>query len=144
MMIVKKNEVKKIRSIWGKYGIDTKLKFSLLKDGIKYYAVPNTLDISLMRKLNTKGLGLLIGWLDGKEDFVFTVEGAQLIGKYSKNKYELNEEEMYYWIRGQNFKVNLKDGYYLIKYKDDILGWGKVRSGVMINTIPKERRVFRL
>ena len=63
----------------------------------------------------------------------------QLIGKY-KYTYELNDEEYDVFVKGLELKLNLANAYYLLTYKNNSLGFGKVSSNILKNKYPKGLR----
>ena len=143
MKIMKRSDIKKMYNIWEKYGIDKKFNYNFFANEDKIYITPKGIDLDLLRILNVKGMGLYIGRFD-KGNFVFSIEGTQLIGKYSKNTIHLNDEQVYYWQRGQNFETDEEEGYYLLEYKNMIVGWAKVRNKQVQNNVEKERVIRRL
>lgn len=65
----------------------------------------------------------------------------------TKNIFELTEEQFKQWISGQEIELdtsnlkNIDNEYILIRYKQDIVGCGKLAQGKILNFIPKERRL---
>ncbi|UCD20582.1 MAG: hypothetical protein JSW08_02275 [archaeon] len=61
--------------------------------------------------------------------------------KVNKNILELNKEQAEQWMLGKNLEISQKfsSKIILIKYKDDLLGSGKI-SERLWNFVPKERR----
>ncbi len=66
-----------------------------------------------------------------------------MIGNESgKNILTLDDEQVLYWIAGENIRVETSlRGYVLIKNKKDYLGCGYVKDKTLLNYIPKERRL---
>ena len=139
---MKKSEVKEFMKVMEKLGIQH-FDYGLFKEYKKVYITTKEFDNKAVIELNSQKAGLLIGWYDG-EGFIFTIEGAQILCKNYKKVFELDEKQIYYWMHGQNFDVKLGDDYYLLKHHEDIVGWGKVRNGILLNNVNKERVVFRL
>lgn len=71
-----------------------------------------------------------------------SIEGSQLIGpKAVKNIAEISEEQAKQWFRGEDLKINGSySGFVILKHKNDFLGNGKFRDGVVLNYVTKSRR----
>lgn len=72
-----------------------------------------------------------------------SIEGTQIL-KYqiSKNIFELNEEQLNEWMKGQDLLIKSeKRGFFAMKYNDDFLGCGKISEQKISNFIPKARRI---
>ena len=96
--------------------------------------------------LNIESVGLLFGrYFKRQERFKPTTNALQIFGRYAtKNIVELNEKEKDMYIKGYDLekKLNLEEGYVIIKFKNDILGCGLYRNGKIKNQIPKARKIF--
>ncbi len=72
-----------------------------------------------------------------------SIEGSQLLkDEITKNIFELGEKEAEQWMMGQD--LNLKSeqrGFFIMKFKDDFLGTGKISAEKISNFIPKSRRL---
>ena len=62
-----------------------------------------------------------------------------LINKY-KHIYDLNDNEYEDFISGKELKINNKDNYYLLTYKNLSLGFGKLVKGILKIKYPKGLR----
>ena len=74
-----------------------------------------------------------------------SIEGSQMVGpKAIKNVFEISEEQVQQWLRGENLVVKDKNysGFVIIKHKDDYLGTGKIKDCVVLNFVPKIRRLY--
>ena len=92
---------------------------------------------------NILKFGIKIGTLQ-KNCFIFNVEGAQIFGKYAKkNVIEIDNKKMKEWLKGYDIELDVKDGVYIIKNGDYILGCGKVKNKILKNRVPKERRILK-
>lgn len=58
-----------------------------------------------------------------------------------KNIIELNEEQFYKWIRGNNVEIDVQKGMYAIRFNGDFLGCGISDGQKLINFVPKDRRI---
>ncbi len=73
-----------------------------------------------------------------------TTNFIQMFGKYaSKNVVEItSEEDMKRFVNGKDIYLSISGrGYVFVKYKDDFLGCGFLRDGVILNLIPNDRRI---
>ena len=73
-----------------------------------------------------------------------TTNFIQLFGKYaSKNVVEIkSEEDMKRFVNGKDIHLGIPGrGYVFVKYKEDVLGCGFLRDGVLLNLIPNDRRI---
>ena len=88
-----------------------------------------------------------------------SIDAVQIL-KPSKRIIDLGVEEMREWLRGINILIrrkegdkekegekegversNLKNGFYVVRFKKIFLGMGKYSNGVLHNYLPKSRRV---
>ncbi|OVE74951.1 hypothetical protein BVX95_00820 [archaeon D22] len=97
------------------------------------------IDLDLVR-INT--FGQYFGELSDNE-FRLSIEGAQIIGKIAtKNVVEITDEEEFKWLRGYDIdKEGTTKGFVILKNGEDIVGCSKHKNNVMMNLVPKERRI---
>ncbi len=72
-----------------------------------------------------------------------SIEGAHILqDQITKNLYEINDEQVESWMKGQELNVSTgKNGFFIIKNKNDLLGTGKASENKITNFIPKNRRL---
>ncbi len=72
-----------------------------------------------------------------------SIEGAQLLkDQITKNIFELDDKQAEEWMMGQDLNIKSEDrGFFIMKYKDDFLGTGKISAEKISNFIPKSRRL---
>lgn len=72
-----------------------------------------------------------------------SIEGTQILAnQITKNIYELDEKQAEQWMLGQELEVHSdKKGYFIMKYKNDFLGTGKMSETRITNFVPKSRRL---
>jgi NOL1/NOP2/fmu family ribosome biogenesis protein len=72
-----------------------------------------------------------------------SIEGTQLLkDQITKNIFELDEKQAEQWMMGQELNLTTgKKGFYIIKFKDDLLGTGKISENKISNFVPKSRRL---
>lgn len=144
LKILNSKEKKEIISILkSQFDYDVKnsnLEFHIIKDEEKVYFFTSdeTIDFS---RLKIKQIGTHIGDLnDGR--LILTIQGAQIIGPFcSKNIIEFSKENARRYLKGEDIDTEQNDGVYLLKCDDDFIGCGIVRSGTILNTIERARRI---
>lgn len=72
-----------------------------------------------------------------------SIEGANLLkNQITKNIFELDEKQEEQWMLGQELSIQTEDkGFFVIKFKDDFLGTGKISQNRITNFVPKSRRL---
>lgn len=98
----------------------------------------------LDRFARIEGVGVYFAKIDEKtNDLRLSIEGTQLLkNQITKNIFELDEKQAEEWMMGQDLNIATgKKGFYIIKFKDDFLGTGKISENKISNFIPKSRRL---
>jgi len=96
-----------------------------------------------IRSVNAEGIGLYIGRVND-DGFRPSIEGAQLLMP-KKNVYEINEEQLWEWLRGYTIEIETDyEGYCALSHKGEVIGPGKIANKNVWNYVPKERRIKRL
>lgn len=91
-----------------------------------------------------EGIGLYFAKIDEKtQDLRLSIEGVQLVQEQiTKNIFELDEKQAEQWMMGQDLNIATgKKGFFIMKFKDDFLGTGKISAEKISNFIPKQRRL---
>jgi len=106
-----------------------------------------TRDVGLVdaKNLRINSIGLYIA--EVKDDQLrLSIEGAQLVGpSATKNVYELSEEQLKEWFKGNDIKVEGDyDGFVILKHGNDYVGSGKYKEGFILNFVPKARRLLEV
>ena len=94
-------------------------------------------------KLKINSLGMYFGQVKNGE-LRLTIEGSQILGQLAKkNVIEINDGLLKLWIRGHDIEVdNSENGFFIVKHKNDYIGSGKLKQGVLLNFISKIRRIY--
>jgi NOL1/NOP2/fmu family ribosome biogenesis protein len=98
----------------------------------------------LDRIARIEGIGLYFAKIDEKtKDLRLSIEGVQLVqNQITKNIFELDEKQAEQWMMGQDLNIITgKKGFFIMKYKNDFLGTGKISAEKISNFIPKSRRL---
>ncbi len=96
----------------------------------------------LSKNANIELIGLYFATLVNDE-IRLSMDATHLLkSQINKNILEISESEKDDWLKGRDLqKENKERGFVVIKYKDDLLGTGKLSQGKISNFIPKERRI---
>ena len=72
-----------------------------------------------------------------------SIEGTQILKEQiKKNIFELNKEQLDDWMKGRDLQIKSEQrGFFVMKYKNDFLGCGKISAEKISNFIPKARRL---
>jgi NOL1/NOP2/fmu family ribosome biogenesis protein len=100
------------------------------------------------RALRIDAMGLYVAEIK-KGQIRLSIEGSQLVGpKATKNVVDVDKETAIDWLRGADISVgNGGDGeqfsgFAIVKHGTDYLGSGKYVDGVLLNHVPKARRLL--
>jgi len=144
LRILNSNEIKKINGmIKEQFGCEIpKSDYAFLQNTKeKIYIVSRDVERIGFEKLRIDSMGLYLGTIQ-PDGFRPSVEGAQIIGKIaSKNVVELTQQQKHDWLQGKDLDVEEDNRIVLVKHKEDFLGSGKIKNNVLINSVPKSRRL---
>lgn len=145
LKILNKKEIKKILNQLGEQynisGLDLDYVFLEDNEG-KLFLVNRDIGKIDTEKLRINSLGLYFGKIEHNE-VRLSIEGTQLIGRGAKkNVAKINKEQADSWLGGNDVEVDDKvEGFVILKYGEDFLGAGRYKEGLIINSVPKERRI---
>lgn len=126
--------------------IDTKFfsKYLFLKNNKKkIFMTTKSEKDSKLRIKRAEKAGVYFGTINKDDSIRLSLEGSQIVGKFAtKNILQLEHAQAENWLKGFDFDIpKLDDGYYLLKYKDDFLGCGLIKTNKLHNFLPKTRRL---
>lgn len=135
-----------IKLLKEEFGID-KVNFEFFRTGKKRIWVCSRDLVNLdLRGLKLHSIGFYLGEWDG-DLFRLSFDATQLFSKnIKKNIIEFNDNQAKAWFEGYDVPItaNLAQKYdkryVVVKYKEDMIGCGKVRNGKVWNYVPKDRR----
>ena len=145
----KKEKEKLLRGISAQYNtkpLSDLLSYGFLKDkDNKIYLLSKDVPLEIL-KLSPR-VGLYFCKLE-KDGIRLSIEGSQLLKKFltkSSKMLTLNQKQLELWFKGEdiNIEKNLY-GWFILLYNKDVIGCGKVKNGILLNYLPKERRVKEL
>ena len=138
-----------IRTLNQQFGIKD-VPFILAKLG-KERIVAFSGDISNREILNIdevahiEGIGLYFA-KEEMDGIRLSIEGSQLMKEQiKKNIFELDSKQAEQWMMGQEINIDASDpiqkGFFVMKFKNDFLGTGKISNNRITNFVPKPRRL---
>ena len=122
------------------------LSYGFLKDKEnKVYLLSKDINVQFLKE--TPRVGLYFCKFE-KDGIRLSIEGSQLLKRFltkSSKMLTLNQKQLELWFKGEdiNIEKNLY-GWFILLYNKDIIGCGKVKNGILLNYLPKERRVKEL
>ncbi len=132
---------KKVNDQYGKVPESfEKLAFVQGKD--KIYIIERDVGKIDLKNIRINSIGLYIAEVKGGQ-LRLSIEGAQIIGPTAtKNVCEITEEQLKEWFKGQDLKMEGDySGFVILKCRNDYVGTGKYREGLILNFVPKARRL---
>lgn len=149
LKILNKNEKKEIEAqLQEQFGIESVEGTILMAGHERLFLFQGSLSeknlFSLERKANIERVGIYFAKImPGEDSIKLSIEGTQaLSSQIKKNIFEINEEQMDSWMKGEDLQINTgRRGFLVIKYKEDFLGCGKASEHKIGNFIPKSRRL---
>ncbi|HLC46582.1 MAG TPA: tRNA pseudouridine(55) synthase TruB [Candidatus Nanoarchaeia archaeon] len=78
-----------------------------------------------------------------RKELRLSMEGSQIIGHLaSKNIVEIDAKDAKHWLAGENvFNKSEAEGWVIVKSGEDFLGCGRVKEKIVLNYVPKARRI---
>ena len=75
------------------------------------------------------------------EDLRLSFDSTQLLGnKITKGTLEIDEQNIKYWMKGEDLEIKAPKGVFIINQGEDFLGFAKSNGDKIFNYVPKERR----
>jgi len=142
---VKSSEKKKILAeLNEQFGIE-KLPYLLVESGReRIRAFSGSLSkeeiLQMSHLTNIEQIGL---YLIKKEDSLrLSMDAIHLLkSQITKNIIEITESQFNDLIRGKDLSISAQKGNIIIKYKEDLIGFGRSTGEKVYNYIPKDRRL---
>ncbi len=113
----------------------------------KYYLGNREVEPFLATKLRIERIGVYIGQFQHGE-FRLSIEGSQIIGALaSKGIITLTSPQRNDWLLGKDVQLvgddqlTAQPRFHIVRCGVDWLGAGKVKNGMLLNYVPKERYV---
>lgn len=109
----------------------------------KYYVATRNVEQFLNKNMRIERLGMYFGQ-DEHNELRLSIEGSQMIGPQATHHVlELTTPQRDEWMLGKDIILNesIDHDFYIIRHGDDYMGSGKVKHGVLLNFVPKERYV---
>ena len=97
-----------------------------------------------IEKVRINALGMYFGTIM-KDGFRPSLEALHMLkDQITKYVYEVDEATRNKWIEGQDLEIDNPEWehyYVVIKHNNDFLGIGKVKNQVILNYVPKSRKI---
>ena len=139
MKVLNSKEIKEIHNkLEEQFGFNIKLNYLFYKNKEnKIFLITKQIQKLDLAKFRVNSFGLYFGKLE-KTGLRLSISGSQLIGKTVKrNIVDIDKKEE--WLNGQNLECNKElKGWFIIKNKEDYLGCGYCKNGIIQNFIPKK------
>jgi len=129
--------------VMDQWGADLKGKKFLMTGEYKYWLVSEEV---AKKKIIGEVAGYYFARRNKDGTYRLSIEGSQIVGPLStKNVVEINDKELWNWLRGIDIENNHDQmGWVILKHKDDFVGCGKAFTNGILNHVPKERRIKNL
>jgi NOL1/NOP2/fmu family ribosome biogenesis protein len=117
-------------------------KLAFIKGKDKIYVISRDIEAVDVKQLRINSIGLYIAEVKNGQ-LRLSIEGAQMIGPIAtKNVCEINSEQLREWFKGNDLKVEGNyEGFVILKHEKDYIGSGKYKEGMILNFVPKARRL---
>ncbi len=142
--ILNKKAVKEILAlIKSQWNAEVDLDYAFLQDkDNKIFLINKDFAQIPLEKLRINKIGLYFGQVLNNE-LRLSIEGSQLIGPKAKtNILELTQKQTRDWLRGEDLATDQEaKGFVLIKHNNDFFGTGKIKNNIVLNFVPKGRRI---
>lgn len=116
-----------------------KFNYFILKSGKNIWICSKDIKNFDISELNVMAIGLEFATL--KNFFRIKFSAVSLL-KARKNAIELNGEEFLKWLKGEVFEKDLRDGIYLLEFRNKLVGCTLVQNKKILNFVPKHRRIL--
>ncbi len=147
MKFIKSSGKKRIiNELEQRFGI-TSLPYLLIKTGkekIRGFSGSLSKDeiLQLVKLANIEIIGIYLMKEELGMDLRLSFDATQILqSQITKNIIEIDEKQFADWIRGRDLDIEIQEGVYIIKLKNDFIGCGVSNSKKIFNYVPKERRI---
>lgn len=144
LKILNRKELKKIQTVIEET-FGSRLpedKAYLLSGKDRLYIVNKEISMVDDKEIRIDSIGLYVGTLSNGQ-FRPSIEGSQIL-KPKKGFVEVSEESLGDWMSGKDIGVPEDTiGIQVVKHGHDYAGAGFAKEGILLNHVPKERRISR-
>ncbi len=120
-------------------------KLAFIRGKERIHIITRDIDAIDMKNLRINSMGLYIAEVKNGQ-LRLSIEGSQLIGpSATKNVCELDKEQLKEWFKGNDLKAEgAYEGFVILKHGKDYIGSGKYKEGLIMNYVPKARRLLEV
>ncbi len=120
-------------------------KLAFIRGKERIHAITRDVEKVDLQQLRINSMGLYIAEVKNGQ-LRLSIEGAQLVGpSATKNVCELSDEQLREWFKGNDITIEGKyEGFAILKHGTDYVGSGKYKEGVILNFVPKARRLLEV
>jgi NOL1/NOP2/fmu family ribosome biogenesis protein len=120
-------------------------KLAFIRGKERIYVINRDIEKVDLKNIRVNSMGLYIAELKNDQLRV-SIEGSQLIGPTAKkNVCELTKDQLRQWFMGQDIDVDGSyEGFVILKHGQDYVGSGKFKEGIILNFVPKARRLLEV
>jgi NOL1/NOP2/fmu family ribosome biogenesis protein len=139
---LKGKKKKEILKALEEYGIEIKGKKAYLANNSLYILTPEAFE--LLKYVDKRGIKCRGGFYLAKFErngLRLSFDACQLFAKQIKKYIEIDDEKAERWFKGEEIEINAKDGFFVLKNNEDLIGCGLVKEGKIKNYVPKDRRI---
>lgn len=145
LKILNSKEIKNIRKqLKEQFGVEERFEFVyMINAKEKIYVVNREIEKLDLEKLRIDSIGVYFASI-AKDGIRLSIEGSQIIGPFAKkNVFKISEEQFEHWLKGEDIEVEVdSNAFILVKYKDFFVGCGKIKEMILLNYVPKARRLI--
>lgn len=120
-------------------------KIAFIRGKERIFTISRDVELIDMKNLRMNSIGLYIAEVKNGQ-LRLSIEGSQIIGpSATKNVYELSEEQLKEWFKGNDLQIEgTYEGFVILKNGTDYVGSGKYKEGLIMNYVPKARRLLEM
>ena len=115
----------------------------LMNNQNKLFVVSRDIEKLDLSQIRLNNIGLYFGEITPRDELRLSIEGSSIVGNLARqNILELSIDQAKAWFAGEEITIeDPRNGFMIVKHKNDILGCGKLSSNTLHNFVPKARRI---
>ena len=115
----------------------------LMNNQNRIFVVSRDVEKIDLSQIRVNNVGLYFGEITERDELRLSIEGSSIVGRLAKkNIVELDDGQSRRWFAGEDIEIeDERNGFMIVKFKEDFLGCGKLARGKLYNFVPKARRI---